>query len=100
MAEIHMALRPKSYSSCGNQDFVGNHVSSFFIDDGASFPDLIHSVKGEVDKGFPTGGSAHTTAYDFFSQYPEGVLQLMNVLSDLGIPRDVRHISGRYRYTT
>jgi catalase len=25
----------KIYSECGNQDLVGNHVSSFFINDGA-----------------------------------------------------------------
>jgi hypothetical protein len=46
----------KIYSQCGNQDFVGNHLSSFFINDGANFPDLIHAVKYEADKGFPTGG--------------------------------------------
>lgn len=46
----------KIYSECGNQDFVGNHLSSFFINDGADFPDLIHAVKYEADKGFPTGG--------------------------------------------
>lgn len=45
----------KIYSECGNQDLVGNHVSSFFINDGALFPDLIHAVKAEPDKGFPTG---------------------------------------------
>lgn len=45
----------KIYSQCGNHDLVGNHVSSFFINDGAEFPDLIHSVKYEPDKGFPTG---------------------------------------------
>jgi catalase len=28
----------KIYTQCGNQDFVGNHVPSFFINDGASFP--------------------------------------------------------------
>lgn len=84
----------KIYSQCGNQDLVGNHLSSFFIQDGADFPDLVHSVKYEANKGFPTGGTAHPTAYDFFTQHPEGAFQLMNVLSDLGIPRDVRHISG------
>ena len=89
----------KIYSKCGNQDFVGNHLSSFFINDGADFPDLIHAVKFEVDKGFPTGGTAHTTAYDFFDQHPEGAFQLMNVLSDLGIPRDVRHFSGNGVHT-
>ena len=45
----------KIYSKCGNQDLVGNHVPSFFINDGADFPDLIHAVKFEADKGFPTG---------------------------------------------
>jgi catalase len=82
---------------------VGNHVPSFFINDGALFPDLINAVKAEPDKGFltgklpscrfqpvtnfTTGGSAHTTAYDFFTQNPEGAEQLMTVLSDMGIPR-------------
>ena len=45
----------KIYSQCGNQDLVGNHVPSFFINDGAEFPDLVHAVKFEADKGFPTG---------------------------------------------
>ena len=45
------------------------------------------------------GGSAHTTAYDFFAQHPEGAFQLMTVLSDLGIPRDIRHISGNGVHT-
>ena len=89
----------KIYSQCGNQDLVGNHLSSFFIQDGADFPDLIHSVKYEANKGFPTGGTAHPTAYDFFTQHPEGAFQLMNVLSDLGIPRDVRHVSGNGVHT-
>jgi catalase len=84
----------KIYSSCGNHDLVGNHLSSFFINDGADFPDLVHAVKFEQNKGFPTGGSAHTTACDFFTQHPEGAFQLMNALSDLGIPRDIRHVSG------
>ena len=89
----------KIYSQCGNQDLVGNHLSSFFIQDGADFPDLVHSVKYEANKEFPTGGTAHPTAYDFFTQHPEGAFQLMNVLSDLGIPRDVRHVSGNGVHT-
>lgn len=89
----------KIYSQCGNQDLVGNHVPSFFINDGSDFPDLIHSVKKEPNTGFPSDGSAHTTAYDFFNQHPEGAEQLMSVLSRLGIPRDVRHISGNGVHT-
>ena len=73
----------KICSKRGNQDFVGNHLSSFFIDGGAEFPDLIHSVKYEANKGFPTAGTAHTTAYDSFNQHPKGAFQLLNALSDL-----------------
>ncbi|KAF2160640.1 hypothetical protein M409DRAFT_70374 [Zasmidium cellare ATCC 36951] len=89
----------KIYSECGNQDLVGNHVPSFFINDGIDFPDLIHSVKQEANKGFPTDGTAHPTAYDFFNLHPEGSFQLMTVLSDLGIPRDERHIRGNGVHT-
>jgi catalase len=64
-----------------------------------SLQDLLHAVKAEPSSGFPTGGSAHTTAYDFFNQHPEGAMQLMTVLSDLGIPRDARHISGNGVHT-
>jgi catalase len=45
----------KIYSNCGNHDLVGNHVPSFFISDGALFPDLVHAVKAEPNTGFPTG---------------------------------------------
>jgi catalase len=75
----------KIYSKTGNQDLVGNHVPSFFINDGIDFPDLIHAVKQEADKGFPTDGTAHRTAYDFFNSHPEGSFQLMTILSDLGM---------------
>lgn len=54
MRDTH-GFATKIYTPCGNEDFVGNHVSSFFINDGASFPDPIHAVKYEADKGFPTG---------------------------------------------
>ncbi|KAK5113414.1 hypothetical protein LTR62_003514 [Meristemomyces frigidus] len=96
--DVH-GFATKIYSPCGNNDLVGNSLPSFFIDDGAEFPGLIHSVKYEADKGFPTGGTAHRTAYDFFTSHPEGSFQLMQVLSDLGIPRDIRHISGNGVHT-
>ncbi len=55
----------KIYSTCGNHDLVGNHVPSFFINDGVDFPDLVHSVKFEPDKGFPTGTSQYSGAREF-----------------------------------
>jgi catalase len=39
----------------------------FFIQDAIKFPDLIHSVKMEPDRGFPQAASAHDTFWDFAS---------------------------------
>jgi catalase len=55
----------KIYSACGNHDLVGNHLSSFFINDGSLFPDLVHAVKFEADKGFPTGEDCSPYFFSF-----------------------------------
>jgi catalase len=46
---------------------VGNNISVFFIQDAVKFPDLIHAVKTEPDRGFPRAASAHDTFWDFIS---------------------------------
>jgi catalase len=89
----------KIYSSCGNQDLVFNHIPSFFMNDGMMFPDMVHSIKAEPDKGFPTGGGYHQTAYDWFTHRPESTLQRMLVQSDLSLPIDTRHIRGSSVHT-
>ena len=43
----------KLYTQEGNWDLVGNNIPVFFIQDAIKFPDLIHSVKQEPDRGFP-----------------------------------------------
>src|ERR1700722_6070925 len=43
----------KFYTDEGNFDFVGNNIPVFFIQDAIKFPDLIHSVKMEPDRGYP-----------------------------------------------
>ena len=43
----------------------------FFIQDAIKFPDLIHAVKMEPDRGFPQAASAHDTFWDFISLMPE-----------------------------
>ena len=55
----------KFYTSEGNFDLVGNNIPVFFIQDAIKFPDLIHSVKMEPDRGFPQAASAHDTFWDF-----------------------------------
>jgi len=84
----------KMYTKEGNWDLVGNNIPVFFIQDAIKFPDLIHAVKEEPDRGFPQAASAHDTFYDFISLTPEAMHMIMWVMSDRGIPRSVRMIEG------
>jgi catalase len=84
----------KFYTSEGNFDLVGNNIPVFFIQDAMKFPDLIHSVKMEPDRGFPQSASAHDTFWDFQSLMPESVHMIMWAMSDRGIPRSFRMMEG------
>jgi catalase len=67
----------KFYTQEGNWDLVGNNIPVFFIQDAIKFPDLIHSVKMEADKGYPQAASAHDTFWDFISLMPESTHMIM-----------------------
>ena len=84
----------KFYTNEGNLDIVGNNIPVFFIQDAMKFPDLVHSVKMEPDRGFPQAGSAHDTFWDFISLMPESMHMIMWAMSDRGIPRSLRMIEG------
>src|SRR5580704_13752899 len=84
----------KFYTSEGNFDLVGNNIPVFFVQDAMKFPDLIHSVKPEPDRGFPQAASAHDTFWDFISLIPESMHMIMWVMSDRAIPRSLRMMEG------
>ena len=84
----------KFYTKEGNWDLVGNDVPVFFIHDAIKFPDLIHAVKMEPDRGFPQAASAHDTFWDFISLTPESMHMVMWIMSDRTIPRSLRMIEG------
>lgn len=84
----------KFYTEEGNFDLVGNNIPVFFIQDAMKFPDLVHAVKMEPDRGFPQAASAHDNFWDFVSLMPETMNMLMWAMSDRGIPRSLRHIEG------
>jgi catalase len=84
----------KFYTNEGNYDLVGNNIPVFFIQDAMKFPDLIHSVKMEADRGYPQAASAHDTFWDFASLTPESMHMLMWAMSDRAIPRSLRMIEG------
>ena len=84
----------KFYTTEGNWDLVGNNMPVFFIQDAIKFPDLIHSVKMEADRGYPQAGSAHDTFWDFIGLMPESIHMIMWAMSDRGIPRSLRMMEG------
>ena len=84
----------KMYTSEGNWDLVGNNIPVFFIQDAIKFPDLIHAVKEEPDRGFPQAQSAHDTFWDFIACTPEAMHMVMWQMSDRTIPRSLRMMQG------
>ena len=84
----------KLYTQQGNWDIVGNNIPVFFIQDALKFPDLVHAVKEEPDRGFPQAASAHDNFWDFISLMPESMHMIMWVMSDRAIPRSFRFMEG------
>ena len=84
----------KFYTKEGNWDLVGNNIPVFFIQDAMKFPDLIHAVKMEPDRGFPQAASAHDTFWDFISLTPEAMHMILWAMSDRAIPRSLRMIEA------
>ncbi len=84
----------KFYTDEGNWDLVGNNIPVFFVQDAMKFPDLVHAVKMEPDRGFPQAASAHDTFWDFISLMPESMHMIMWAMSDRTIPRSLRMIEG------
>ncbi|HRK77147.1 MAG TPA: catalase [Thiobacillus sp.] len=84
----------KFYTKEGNWDLVGNNIPVFFIQDAIKFPDIIHAVKMEPDRGFPQSATAHDTFWDFISLTPESMHMVMWIMSDRTIPRSLRMIEG------
>ena len=84
----------KFYTKEGNWDLVGNNIPVFFIQDAIKFPDLVHAVKMEPDRGFPQAATAHDTFWDYISLTPESMHMVMWIMSDRTIPRSLRMIEG------
>lgn len=84
----------KFYTKEGNWDLVGNNIPVFFIQDAIKFPDLVHALKMEADRGFPQASTAHDTFWDFISLMPESTHMIMWAMSDRTLPRSLRMIEG------
>lgn len=58
------------------------------------FPDLVHAVKMEADRGYPQAAAAHDTFWDWASLMPESTHMLLWLMSDHTLPRSLRMIQG------
>ena len=84
----------KLYTKEGNWDIVGNNIPVFFIQDAIKFPDIIHAVKQEPDRGFPAGAIGARQFLGFHLLTPESMHMIMWVMSDRAIPRSFRFMEG------
>lgn len=85
----------KFYTEEGNWDLVGNNTPVFFVRDPYKFPDFIHTQKRHPK----TNMRSATAMWDFWSLSPESLHQVTILMSDRGLPTDVRHINGYGSHT-
>lgn len=85
----------KFYTDEGNWDLVGNNTPVFFVRDPYKFPDFIHTQKRHPKTNLRSG----TAMWDFWSLSPESLHQVTILMSDRGLPTDVRHINGYGSHT-
>ena len=80
----------KIYTEEGNWDLVGNNTPVFFVRDPLKFSDFIHTQKRDPK----TNLRNNTAAWDFWSLSPESLHQVTILMSDRGLPRNMREMHG------
>jgi catalase len=80
----------KFYTEEGNWDLVGNNTPIFFIRDPLKFPDFIHTQKRDPQTNLRNA----TAMWDFWGRTPESLHQVMILMSDRGIPANLRQMHG------
>ena len=82
----------------GNWDIVANNTPVFFLRDPAKFPHFIHTQKRDPATHL-TGADDSTMFWDYLSQNPESIHQVMVLMGDRGIPDGWRFMHGYYGHT-
>jgi len=80
----------KFYTEEGNWDMVGNNTPVFFVRDAMKFPDFIHTQKRVPQ----TNLRSEIMWWDFWSQVPESLHQVMILFSVRGIPAGIPFMNG------
>lgn len=82
----------------GNWDHVANNTPVFFLRDPAKFPHFIHTQKRDPSTHL-THADDSTMFWDYLSQNPESVHQVMILMGDRGIPKGYRFLHGYSGHT-
>lgn len=82
----------------GNWDLVANNTPVFFLREPAKFPHFIHTQKRDPSTHL-THADDSTMFWDYLSQNPEPVHQVMILMGDRGIPDGYRKMHGYYDHS-
>ncbi|KAK6068280.1 peroxisomal catalase [Seiridium cupressi] len=82
----------------GNWDIVANNTPVFFLRDPAKFPHFIHTQKRDPSTHL-THADDSTMFWDYLSQNPESIHQVMILMGDRGIPDGYRFMHGYSGHT-
>ncbi|KAL8823098.1 MAG: hypothetical protein Q9191_006182 [Dirinaria sp. TL-2023a] len=82
----------------GNWDMVANNTPVFFLRDPAKFPHFIHTQKRDPATHL-SGSDDSTMFWDYLSQNPESIHQVMILMGDRGIPDGYRFMHGYSGHT-
>lgn len=82
----------------GNWDMVANNTPVFFLRDPAKFPHFIHTQKRHPATNL-SGSDDSTMFWDYLSQNPESIHQVMVLMGDRGIPDGYRFMHGYSGHT-
>lgn len=82
----------------GNWDMVANNTPVFFLRDAAKFPHFIHTQKRDPSTHL-THADDSTVFWDYLSQNPESIHQVMILMGDRGIPDGYRFMHGYAGHT-
>ena len=79
-------------------DWVFNNTPIFFLRDPAKFPHFIHTQKRDPQTHL-SGAEDSTNFWDYLSQNPESIHQVMWLFGDRGIPNGYRKMQGYSGHT-
>ncbi|KAF7549183.1 hypothetical protein G7046_g8430 [Stylonectria norvegica] len=82
----------------GNWDMVANNTPVFFLRDPAKFPHFIHTQKRDPSTHL-THADDSFQFWDYLSQNPESIHQVMILMGDRGIPDGYRFMHGYAGHT-